>query len=350
MKVLLAAACALGVSVIGIAVLAVVLGASAQAGSCSLVLGGASGSGGSGGPGGWVATAYGPPWGAVQGDGVTATGLDLSAGPPALEVAVDPSVIALRSYVHITPNPFGTTGAFYAGDTGGAILGRHVDIYDWRGRASQDAWGQRSVTVTPAPNSGAGNLLGGVAPVPVGSGGQRGEGGGEGSGGGASCAAASLDGTLGLTPGQTARILADGSATAPAQAPATVQRAIAAGNLIHTRPYPEPDVHYGTLAALWPAYDCSGATSFLLYAAGLLGSSALNSTGLESYGLSGPGQWITVYANSAHAWIVVAGIAFDTADYGGPPIPAGSGPRWRAEPLANLGDDTAYVVRHPPGL
>jgi hypothetical protein len=59
---------------------------------------------------------------------------------------------------------------------------------------------------------------------------------------------------------------------------------------------------------------------------------------------------ITVYANSAHAWIVVAGIALDTADYGGPPLPAGSGPRWRAEPLANLGDGTTYVARHPPGL
>ncbi len=186
--------------------------------------------------------------------------------------------------------------------------------------------------------------------MPVGSGGSGGEGGDEGVGGGAGCTAASLDGTLGLTPGQTARILADGSATAPAQAPLAVQRAIAAGNLIHTRPYPEPDVHYGTLAVLWSAYDCSGATSFVLYAAGLLGSGALNSTGLESYGLAGPGQWITVYANSAHAWIVVAGIAFDTADYGGPPIPAGSGPRWRAEPLANLGDGSAYVVRHPPGL
>ncbi len=48
--------------------------------------------------------------------------------------------------------------------------------------------------------------------------------------------------------------------------------------------------------------------------------------------------------------IVIAGIALDTADYGGPPNPAGSGPRWRAEPLANLGDGTTYVVRHPAGL
>ncbi len=37
---------------------------------------------------------------------------------------------------------------------------------------------------------------------------------------------------------------------------------------LHVRPYPEPDQHYGTLAQLWPAYDCSGATSFVLYAAG----------------------------------------------------------------------------------
>jgi hypothetical protein len=106
----------------------------------------------------------------------------------------------------------------------------------------------------------------------------------------------------------------------------------------------------GTLAKLWPAYDCSGATSFLLYAAGLMSATALDSTELESYGEPGPGRWITVYANSAHAWIVVAGIAFDTAGYGGPAIPAGSGPRWRSEPLANLSDGTTYIARHPPGL
>jgi hypothetical protein len=126
--------------------------------------------------------------------------------------------------------------------------------------------------------------------------------------------------------------------------------AIAAGNLIHTHPYPEPDVHYGSLATLWPAYDCSGAVSFVLYGAGLLGSEALDSTGLESYGLPGPGRWITIYANPAHAWIVVAGIALDTAAYGGPSIPAGTGPRWRADPVANLADGTRYVVRHPVGL
>jgi len=40
-------------------------------------------------------------------------------------------VIALRSYVYVQPNPFGTTSAFYAGDTGASILGpppRHLRL------------------------------------------------------------------------------------------------------------------------------------------------------------------------------------------------------------------------------
>ncbi|MBV8991973.1 MAG: hypothetical protein JO372_25735, partial [Solirubrobacterales bacterium] len=45
----------------------------------------------------------------------------------------------------------------------------------------------------------------------------------------------------------------------------------------------------------------------------------------------------------------IAGLAFDTADYGGPNIPAGSGPRWRYNPTGNLADGGDYVVRHPAG-
>lgn len=289
--------------------------------------------------GGWTATAYGPPWTGIQGTGVTTTGLDLTNGPPAYEIAVDPSAIPLGSYVHIQPNPFHTTNAFYAGDTGGAITGHHIDIYDWRGRASQEAWGTREVTVTPAAPPSGGELLDGVAPASAAGGGSENE--------GANCAGEVAGNAVGLTAGQVARIQPDGSAIAPRDAPLPVKLAIAAGNLIHTLPYPEPDQHYGTLAQLWPAYDCSGATSLVLYAAGLLGPTPLDSTELESYGQPGPGRWITVYANSAHAWIVIAGIALDTADYGGAPVPAGSGPRWRAGPLANLGDGTSYVARHP---
>ncbi len=92
--------------------------------------------------------------------GITAIGLNLTAGPPAYEIAVDPRLIPLGSYVHIEPNPFDTTSAFYAGDTGTAITGKHIDIYNWRGRANQNAWGQRTVTITPAPNPYAGRSFG----------------------------------------------------------------------------------------------------------------------------------------------------------------------------------------------
>jgi hypothetical protein len=60
---------------------------------------------------------------------------------------------------------------------------------------------------------------------------------------------------------------------------------------------------------------------------------------------------VTIYANAGHTWIVIAGRAFDTADFGGPDIPSGTGPRWRTNPLGNLNDGTGgYVVRHPAGL
>ena len=316
---------------VALAVLVAALAGASAAPACS------GGTPTSSGGGGWLATAYGPPWSGGNGSGITATGLDLSAGPAVLEVAVDPAVIALGSYVHVQPNPFATTGAFYAGDTGAAIIGRHIDIYDWRGRADQQAWGARTVTVTPAPRPGAGNLLGQIPPPTPNT-----------PSGGPAEACAS--GTLGLTGADTGTIEPAGSALAPADAPAAVKVAIAAGNQIHTAPYPSPDVHYGPLTELWPGYDCSGATSFVLYAAGLLGPTAETSGELEGYGLAGPGRWITVYANSAHAWIVVAGIALDTADYGGPPVPSGSGPRWRANPTANLQDGSLYTARHPPGL
>ncbi len=331
MKGLLALTGLLAAALPALGVTALLLSTSAHGGACQLP---GETPAATAHAGAWTATAYGPPWGGIQGDGITATGLNLTAGPPAYEIAVDPSVIPLGSYVHVQPNPFGTSSAFYAGDTGSAITGQHIDIYDWYGRANQNAWGTRTVTVTPAPNPGADNLLGGVSPTPT-------------TNETPSCPAA---GALGLTAGQTARIQPDGSATAPKEAPTPVKLAIAAGNLIHTRPYPEPDQHYGTLAQLWPAYDCSGATSFVLYAAGLLGPTALDSTELESYGQPGPGRWITVYANSAHTWIVIAGIALDTSGYGGPPVPSDSGPRWRSQPLANLSDGTTYIARHPPGL
>jgi hypothetical protein len=89
--------------------------------------------------------------------------------------------------------------------------------------------------------------------------------------------------------------------------------------------------------------------SFALHGGGLL-SSPEDSTGLESYGQPGKGAWVTVYSDPSHAFLVVDGRAFDTADYGGPNIPSGSGPRWRLNPTGTLQDGGAYTARHPTGL
>jgi peptidoglycan hydrolase-like protein with peptidoglycan-binding domain len=147
-------------------------------------------------------------------------------------------------------------------------------------------------------------------------------------------------------PTGKATINPDGTATAPAGAPLLVQEVISAANQIIDKPY----VYGGGHASFNDTgYDCSGSVSYALHGANLL-SEPEDSTQLETYGDSGPGKWITIYADSGHTWIVVAGIAFDTADYGGPNIPAGTGPRWRSNPLGNLADGGDYVVRHPAGL
>ena len=49
-------------------------------------------------------------------------------------------------------------------------------------------------------------------------------------------------------------------------------------------------------------YDCSGAVSYVLHAAGIL-RSPMASGPLMSWGSPGIGQWITVYANKTHAWM-----------------------------------------------
>ncbi len=153
-------------------------------------------------------------------------------------------------------------------------------------------------------------------------------------------------GALASGPVGKARINPDGTATAPQGAPAVVQQVMTAANQIIDKPYIYAGGH-----ASWnaPGYDCSGSVSYALHGGGLL-SSPEDSTGLESYGSPGPGKWITIYADAAHTWVVVAGIAFDTADFGGPDIPSGTGPRWRRNPTGNLADGGDYIVRHPSGL
>lgn len=144
-----------------------------------------------------------------------------------------------------------------------------------------------------------------------------------------------------------ARLNSDGTVTPPAGAPQAVVAAINAANSIIDKPYRVGGGH-----GKWndSAYDCSGAVSFALHGANLL-SAPEDSTQLESYGSAGSGQWMTIYADASHTFIVIAGLAFDTAHYG-PTTPGGSGPRWLtpANVTANLQDGGNYVIRHPSGL
>ncbi len=127
-----------------------------------------------------------------------------------------------------------------------------------------------------------------------------------------------------------------GMAQPPAGAPAAVAQVIAAGNAIASLPYVWGGGHGSFHAS---GYDCSGSVSYALAAAGLL-SSPLDSTGFESWGLPGPGRWITVYANAGHAWMQVAGWRFDTVAL------SSGGTRWSQ----GGGEFGGFVARHPPGL
>jgi peptidoglycan hydrolase CwlO-like protein len=137
-----------------------------------------------------------------------------------------------------------------------------------------------------------------------------------------------------LNPGESAQVISESEASAPSAAPAAVQDAISAANSIATTPYIWGGGH-GSFES--SGDDCSGAVSFALHGGGFL-ESPLDSTGLETWGEPGPGKWITVYANAEHAWMVIAGIAFDTV--GGP------GPRWH-DPWVDSPE--GFIVRHPGG-
>ena len=171
-----------------------------------------------------------------------------------------------------------------------------------------------------------------------------------------------------LVPGTRARILPSGDAAAPADAPIVVQQMIAAGNRIDRFAYsyggahgdpartmnqsnPNPAAVPGAEENGGPGYDCSSATSYVLWGGGLgqslLGGGVDDSTELESVGLPGPGKWVTIFATAGHAYIEVAGIYFDTAaGLGNPPNPPSTGPRWSSVGTGPAG----FVERHPPGL
>jgi hypothetical protein len=136
--------------------------------------------------------------------------------------------------------------------------------------------------------------------------------------------------------GSRAKLLPNGDAVAPRNAPGEVKAIIAAGNQIARDPY-----KWGGGHGAWQddGYDCSGSVSFALAGAGLLGS-PLTSGGFMNYGAPGHGRWITIYANSGHIFMVVAGLRFDTSGQGR------AGTRWQSEVRSTAG----FAVRRIPGL
>jgi hypothetical protein len=77
----------------------------------------------------------------------------------------------------------------------------------------------------------------------------------------------------------------------------------------------------------------------VLHAAGLL-RRALDSTGFMSWGEPGRGTWITVRANPDHAYLIVAGLRFDTS------ARKRTGTRWSEQMRSARG----FRGRHPEGL
>ena len=161
--------------------------------------------------------------------------------------------------------------------------------------------------------------------------------GGSGPPGGTTTTTTTTDPSTPMAPPGRAKLLKDGTARAPVDAPPAIQAALNAGNQIHTYPY-----HWGGGHQTFydSGYDCSGAVSYVLHAAGFLASPMPSGPLASSWGTPGKGRWITVYANAGHAYMVVAGLRFDTSGR------SQSGSRWQSVRRSSSG----YVVRHPAGL
>src|SRR3954469_17309033 len=142
-------------------------------------------------------------------------------------------------------------------------------------------------------------------------------------------------------PTGVATILPGGKASVPAGAPYSVARAIKAANKIHRRTYIWGGGHRSFKAK---GYDCSGAVSYVLHAAGLL-RSPLVSGQLAFWGSPGLGNWITVYANRTHNYMMIPGLRYATSPRG-ETIDQGRGPRWRYTSRTGTG----FAIRHWGGL
>jgi hypothetical protein len=315
------------------------------------------------------ATEYGGPGDPSSGT-VGSSGVDLLAHPDSFaEISVldhNPAnggtftfqdANALGNLPYNTPLRVRTNGQdriLYKRDIGygqgpGQTMPYRIDV--WWQPAAQLGISKTPVDVQLAPTSGAGGVLG---QLPTSAGGPADTAtpiGCQGTGPG--------EGPLLITHGPIAQIdPATGQAAAPARAPATVKRVIAAANQTIDKPYLWGGGH-ANLNTLAGGYDCSGAIEYALHHAGLYAPAAgPGSSAFERYGQPGPGRWITIYSNADHMWAQIAGIVLNTAHYA-PVVPAtpASGPRWQPASTAQsqIAGNTAagypqFSVTHPAGL
>jgi hypothetical protein len=133
--------------------------------------------------------------------------------------------------------------------------------------------------------------------------------------------------------------LSHGRAIPPSSAPERVKQVIYAANKIAKG----KDYCYGGGHSSFKSkcYDCSGAVSFALHGGDLL-HHPMDSNGLAKWASKGKGSWISVYGNSGHAFMTVAGLRFDTSDT------KGAGPGW----ARNMGAENpgSFKVRHKGAL
>jgi hypothetical protein len=156
-------------------------------------------------------------------------------------------------------------------------------------------------------------------------------------------------------PHGKAIMLPNGQAIAPTDAPPEVKAMIDAGNKIATLPYIYGGGHNATFSG--HGYDCSGSVSYALHGGGLL-TSPLDSSSFMKWGDPGPGSWVTIYTNPGHAFMVVAGLRYDTSMRTPIALTARKSTtrakrtttiltsRWSTK----MRPSTGYTVRHPVGF
>jgi hypothetical protein len=153
-------------------------------------------------------------------------------------------------------------------------------------------------------------------------------------------------------PHGKAMLLPNGLAIAPPDAPPEVQAIIEAGNRIATAPYVYGGGHNARFSGR--GYDCSGSVSYALHGGGLL-DSPLDSSSFMKWGDRGEGSWITIYTNPGHAYMVVAGLRFDTSMRTPIAVSARKARRSQQGTMTSrwstkMRSSSGYRVRHPVGF